>query len=96
MPSAKLSAGIGLICLMACSTDLPKADATISAQARAAALPSLLPIDSFIDASVLEGTQIELDSVAVQARIRALRARAAALQGRDIYEGQDRLRNLTR
>ncbi len=80
--------------LSACTEDLPEIDDTISKAAQAQPIPSLLQIDTFIEPGVTDSTPIEEDRAALEARVQALKRKAQALKGRDIYDGQDNLRNL--
>ncbi len=86
-----LAACIGI---SACSRDLPEIDDTISKAAQDQPIPKLLQIDSFLEPGITDGSAIEEDTEALEARVLALKRKAAALRNRDIYDGQDNLRDL--
>ncbi len=77
--------------LAACAPGLPDTRETISAAARNAPYPNLEPLDQLL-ARANAGSSIEDDTDALAARVAGLKARAAALQGRSVFDGADRLR----
>jgi hypothetical protein len=82
-----------LLCLTACADHLPETDRTISSSAQKAAFPELKPIDGLL-AKAQNGSRIESATADIQARASRLRQKAAALRGRTIIDGQDRLKRL--
>lgn len=65
----------------------------VSAEAQAADYPALAPLDGLIaTAQAPSDTQARGDDL--EARVARLKARARALRGRDIFEGQERLKLL--
>ncbi len=77
--------------LAACASGLPDIDSTISPAASDAPFPSLEPLDQLL-ARANGQSSIEDDTEALAARVASLKARAAALQGRSVFDGADRLR----
>jgi len=77
--------------LAACAPGLPEIDRTISPAARDAPYPSLEPLDQLL-ARANAQSSVEQDTDALAARVASLKARAAALQGRSVFDGADRLR----
>ncbi len=83
------------ICLIVagCTQNIPGDNVPISAAARAAEFPQLDPLDTLLaTARAPSDSQARGDDL--DARVARLKARAAALRGRDIFEGQERLRLL--
>ena len=77
--------------LAGCASGLPEIDGTISPAARNAPYPDLEPLDQLL-ARANAQSSIEDDTDALAARVANLKARAAALQGRSVFDGADRLR----
>jgi hypothetical protein len=82
-----------LFALGACANSLPDTDKTISSAAQNAPFPALIPIEGLLT-SAQDGSRIEAATADLQARAARLRLKAAALRGRTIIDGQDRLRRL--
>ncbi|NNK79140.1 MAG: hypothetical protein HKP40_10550 [Litoreibacter sp.] len=84
---------VALPVLFACSNDLPDVEGTISPEAQDAPFPKLLPqSEIFPDTAASQTRSIEEQATALERRIALLKLKAAALRGRDIYEGQEALR----
>lgn len=79
-----------MLVLVAGCTDFPNLDGAISARARNADYPLLLPLDALV-ASV-PPVQSGLGVGALPARLGNLRARAAALRARPVIDGATRRR----
>lgn len=77
--------------LVACSPNLPSVDETISANARQAPFPELVSLPALLDEAD-RGSKIEAEADALAARVARLKARATALRGRSIVDGQTRLK----
>lgn len=81
-----------LTCLCAaCTTNLPDIDDTISQEAQNAPYPELSRLPVLLAQSEA-GSSVVDETAALEARIARLKARAAALKGRDIYAGAEALR----
>ena len=79
------------ISLAACSPKIPDALQQGSAAAKRAPYPQLEPLDALLASSEF-GSSIEVQTEALAARVLRLKARAAALRGRSIFDGATRLR----
>lgn len=79
--------------LGACTQSLPGETGTESARARAADFPTLLPLDPLL-ATANAPSSIKAQSDDLTSRVARLKARAAALRGRDIFTGAERLKLL--
>lgn len=77
--------------LAGCASGVPEINRTISPAARDAPYPGLEPLDQLL-ARANAGSSIEADTDRLAARVAGLKARAAALQGRSVFDGADRLR----
>lgn len=79
--------------LAGCAQNHPGRDVPISAEAQAADFPVLAPLTSLLEtARVPSDTEVLGDDL--EARVARLTARADALRGRDIFDGQERLKLL--
>jgi hypothetical protein len=93
MRAAKAIVLISSTALAACSPELPNSGDTISAQAQNAPFPKLLPLGALLG-KVDAGSTVEADALALNARVAQLKARADALRGRSIYDGQESISRL--
>ncbi len=83
-----------LICiatLAGCARHLPSADSTISNAALDAPFPTLEHLPTLL-AQADAGSTIEVEAEALAARVARLKARANALRGRSVVDGQTRLK----
>lgn len=79
--------------LAGCAQTYPGDNVPISAEARAADFPKLDPLTTLLaTARAPSDTKAQGDDL--EARVARLKARAAALRGRDIFDGQERLKLL--
>ena len=88
-PTARICALAAL--LAGCAHDRPDPNATISAASLEAPYPVLEPLEALL-ARADAGTRVETDAAILQARLAALKQRAAALRGRSIFDGASRLK----
>lgn len=79
------------LAVAACSPELPTAKSTISNDALDAPYPKLKPLPSLL-AQADAGSSIEQEADALAARVARLKARANALRGRSVIDGQTRLK----
>jgi len=84
-----------ILCILTagCAQNIPGRDLPISQQAQAADFPTLAPLNALVStAQAPSDTQVRGDDL--EARVARLKARADALRGRDIFDGQERLKLL--
>jgi hypothetical protein len=91
MPLTKLTAVLAFSALTACSGMLPETRETISPEALNAPYPSLEPLDALL-ANAEAGSTIVDQTTLFEARVAALKRRAAALRGRSVFDGATRLK----
>lgn len=89
----RIAAALILVILGACSPRLPAAHDTIGDKALDAPFPTLKPLSALL-AEAKAGSTIEAEETALEARVARLKARASALRGRSIIDGQTRLKLL--
>lgn len=81
------------VLIAGCAQNDPGRGVPISAEAQAAEFPTLAPLAELVaTAQAPSNTQARGDDL--EARVARLKARAAALRGRDIFDGQERLKLL--
>ena len=71
-------------------SDFPQLDGTISARARSAAYPRILPLDGLMSGVAATGTGAELGNL--PARLARLRGRARAMRASPVVDGATRAR----
>ena len=77
--------------LSACAADLPQSRDTISQAALDAPYPKLLPLNALLN-SAEEGSSVVDETEELSKRLAALKARAAALRNRSVFDGATRLK----
>lgn len=82
-----------LLAATGCSPDIPNASDTISAEARRAPYPELVYLPKLLQDSERE-SKIEQEVTALGDRVAGLRAKANALRGRSVIDGQTRIKLL--
>lgn len=80
-----------LVLTTACTAHLPNADETVGAAALEAPYPTLERLPNLL-AQADTGSTIVADTADFEARVARLKARANALRGRSVIDGQTRLR----
>lgn len=86
-----LTSTFALMALLGCTADLPHSRDTISQAALDAPYPKLLPLDALLARSEA-GTRVEDETEELEKRLAALKARAAALRNRSVFDGATRLK----
>ena len=76
-----LAALAGLLLLTGACTQFPELDERVTPELEAADYPALVPIDPILTAERTTGAAPAQETAAIDARVAALRSRAAALRG---------------
>lgn len=89
-PLRSLVFGAALVLLGAC-TQFPALDRTLSPELVSAEFPALVPIDPILAAAQTDGVDPKQTTATIDARVAALKARAARLGG-SVLSGAERQR----